>query len=170
MIFFYIHGSEHRDSVDKIQQNATVCRYLFTANILYMFRFSIEPIIRSTWNCNCSLWYRSYYVTVQQNSSNVALLGHVGGRLLHCYYELYQRLQLQFYLLLMMGAMDTRNMYSDFAVNEKQPSYNVAIWPRWRKVVAQIPRPVSEAAIIVLCTPDDGYDGHPKHVQWFCSK
>jgi len=42
-------------------------------------------------------------------SSNVAK-GHVGGRLLHRYYDLYQRLQLQFYVLLMMGAMDTRNM------------------------------------------------------------
>ena len=37
--------------------------------------------------------------------------GHVGGRLLLCcYHDLYQRLQLQFYVLLMMGAMDTRNM------------------------------------------------------------
>ena len=26
------------------------------------------------------------------------------------YYDLYQKLQLQFYVLLMMGAMDTRNM------------------------------------------------------------
>jgi hypothetical protein len=30
--------------------------------------------------------------------------------------DLYQRLQLHFYVLLMMGVMDTRNMYSDFAV------------------------------------------------------
>ena len=37
-------------------------------------------------------------------------LGHVGGRLLLRYYDLYQRLQLQFYVLLMMGAMDIRNM------------------------------------------------------------
>ena len=37
-------------------------------------------------------------------------IGHVGRRLLLRYYDLYQRLQLQFYLLLMMGAMDTRNM------------------------------------------------------------
>ena len=37
-------------------------------------------------------------------------LGHVGGRLLFRYYDLYQRLQLQFYVLLMMGAIDTRNM------------------------------------------------------------
>jgi len=36
--------------------------------------------------------------------------GHVGGRLLLRYYDLYQKLQLQFYVLLMMGAMDTRNM------------------------------------------------------------
>ena len=37
-----------------------------------MFRASIAPIIRSTKNCNCSLLYRSYYVTVQRPSSNVA--------------------------------------------------------------------------------------------------
>jgi len=29
------------------QQDATVCRYLFTLNLLYMFRVSIAPIIRS---------------------------------------------------------------------------------------------------------------------------
>ena len=34
------------------------------------------------------------------------------------YYDLYQRLQLQFYILLMMCAMDIQNMYSDFAVNK----------------------------------------------------
>ena len=38
------------------------------------------------------------------------LLGHVGGRSLHCHYDLYQRLQLQFCVLLIVGAMDTRNM------------------------------------------------------------
>jgi hypothetical protein len=48
-------------------------------------------------------------VSEQEPSSNVAS-GHVGGRLLLRYYDLYQRLQLQFYGLLMMGAMDTRNM------------------------------------------------------------
>jgi len=34
------------------------------------------------------------------------------------YYDLYQRLQLQFFVPLMMGAMDTGNMQSDFAVNK----------------------------------------------------
>jgi len=37
-------------------------------------------------------------------------VGHVGGMLLLIHYDLYQKLQLQFYVLLMMGAMDTRNM------------------------------------------------------------
>jgi len=46
--------------INKIQRDATVCRYLFTASLLYMFRVSITPIIRSTKHCNCSLWYRSY--------------------------------------------------------------------------------------------------------------
>jgi len=34
------------------------------------------------------------------------------------------------------------------------------IWPCWRKAVAQILWPVPEAAVTVLCTPDDGCDGH----------
>jgi hypothetical protein len=57
--------------------------------------------------------------TVQQRpSSNVAKFGHAVGRLLLRYCDLYRRLQLQFYVLLMMGAMDTRNMQSDFEVNK----------------------------------------------------
>jgi hypothetical protein len=39
------------------------------------------------------------------------------------------------------------------------------IMPHWRMVVAQILWPVPEAAVTVLCTPDDGCDGHLKHVQ-----
>ena len=33
--------------INKIQKDATVCTYLFTASLLYMFRYSIAPIIRS---------------------------------------------------------------------------------------------------------------------------
>ena len=51
--------------IDKIQQDTTVCRYLLTASLLYMFRASIATIIRSTKNFYFSLWYRLYYVTVQ---------------------------------------------------------------------------------------------------------
>jgi hypothetical protein len=45
-------------------------------------------------------------------------IDHVGGRLLPRYYGLYQRLLLQFFVLMRMGAMDTRNMLSDFVVNK----------------------------------------------------
>jgi len=34
--------------INKIQQDAKVFRYLFTANLLYMFRVSIAPTIMST--------------------------------------------------------------------------------------------------------------------------
>jgi len=34
--------------INKIQQDATVCMYLFTTKLLYMFRVSITPFIRST--------------------------------------------------------------------------------------------------------------------------
>jgi len=33
-------------------------------------------------------------------------------------YDLYEKLQLQFDVLLMMGTIDTRNIYSNFAVNK----------------------------------------------------
>jgi hypothetical protein len=60
------------DLFNKIQRDATVCRCLFTAKLLYMFRASIAPITRSTSNCNCSFWYRSYHVWEQQPSASVA--------------------------------------------------------------------------------------------------
>ena len=40
-LFFKAHGSVHRNSVlIKIQPDAKLCRYLFTAKSLYMFRMS----------------------------------------------------------------------------------------------------------------------------------
>ena len=48
-------------------------------------------------------------VTAASGTGHSRPIGH-GGRSLLRYYDLYQRLQLQFYVLLMMGAMDTRNM------------------------------------------------------------
>jgi len=38
------HGSVHRNSLlIKIQPDATICRYLFTAKLLYMFWMSQHP-------------------------------------------------------------------------------------------------------------------------------
>jgi len=39
------------------------------------------------------------------------------------------------------------------------------IRPRWRKVVALLLWPAPAIAVSVLCSPDDGCDGHPKHVE-----
>jgi len=41
-------------------------------------------------------------------------------------------------------------------------------WPRWREVAAQKIWPVPEAAVTVLCSPDDGCGWHPKHVERTC--
>jgi len=51
----------------------------------------------------------------------------------------------------------------------KTPS-NVAklAWPRWTELAAQKIRPVPEAVVTVLCTPDDRCCWHPKHVEWTC--
>ena len=38
------------------------------------------------------------------------LIGHAGGKSLLWHYDLYQKLQLQFYVPLMMGAMDIRKI------------------------------------------------------------
>jgi len=35
-------------------------RVFITAKLLYTFRAPIDPIIRSTSNCNYGFWYRSY--------------------------------------------------------------------------------------------------------------
>ena len=56
------------------------------------------------------LRYYDLYQRLQLQFYVLLMIGHDGGRLLLRYYDLYQRLQLQFYVLLMMGAMDTRNM------------------------------------------------------------
>ena len=35
---------------------------------------------------------------------------------------------------------------------------------------SEVHKTVPEAAVRVLCTPDDGCDGQPKYVEWFYCK
>jgi hypothetical protein len=42
---------------------------------------------------------------------------------------------------------------------------DVLIWSRLKKLASQIVRSVPEVATTVLCTPNDGRDGQPKHVE-----
>ena len=44
------------NKINKIQRDATLGRRVFTAKFLYMFLVSVAPIIRSTSNCNCSVF------------------------------------------------------------------------------------------------------------------
>ena len=56
----------------KCNNKESVC--YFTAKSLYMFQVPFTPIIRSTWNCSYSHWYKSYLVYLLPHS-NLAL-GH----------------------------------------------------------------------------------------------
>jgi len=42
-----------------VQQDATMYSLLYFCKLLYMFRVVTPPIIRSTYNCNYSIWHRS---------------------------------------------------------------------------------------------------------------
>ena len=47
LFLFYMSVEFFTGYINKIQQDATVCRYLITAKSIYMFRVSIALIIRS---------------------------------------------------------------------------------------------------------------------------
>jgi len=72
----------------KIQPDAAVCRYLFTANSLYMFRVSQHPS-------------SGVLKTVTTTSGT----GHNTGTATSAQHGLYRRLRLQFLVLLMIGAV-----------------------------------------------------------------
>jgi hypothetical protein len=59
---FYVRGSVHRKSMSIIvQQDATMYVLLYFCKLLYMFRLVTPPIIRSTYNCNYSIWHWSNF-------------------------------------------------------------------------------------------------------------
>jgi len=49
--------------------------------------------------------------------------------------------------------------------NSRLKKSHVTTWSRLQKLAPQTVRSVPEAATAVLCTPDDGRDGRPKHVE-----
>jgi len=63
-VSFNVHGSVYRESMSIIvQQDATTSIYnlLYLCKLLYMFRVVTPPIIRSTCNCNYSIWHWSNF-------------------------------------------------------------------------------------------------------------
>jgi len=48
----------HRESMSIIvQRDATMQNLLYFCKLLYMFRVVTPPVIRSTYNYNCSIWH-----------------------------------------------------------------------------------------------------------------
>ena len=90
----------HNSVLIKIQPGATVCRFLFTAKSLYMFRVSQHPSagVLETVTATSGTGHNTGTATSLQS-------GHVGGKQPYQYYDLYWRLQLHFLVHLMMGAV-----------------------------------------------------------------
>jgi len=81
----------------KIQPDATVCRYLFTAKSLYMFRVSQHPSSGVLKNVTAT--------SGTGHNTGTATSLQRGPIRLYQYYDLYRRLRLQFLVLLMRGAV-----------------------------------------------------------------
>ena len=57
---FYVHGSVHRESMWIIvQRDTTIYSFISVNCSVYMFRAVTPPFIRSTYNCNHSIWHWS---------------------------------------------------------------------------------------------------------------
>jgi len=60
LFYVYVYGSVHRETMSIIvQQDATIYSLLYFCKLLYMFRVVTPLNIRSTYNCNYSIWYWS---------------------------------------------------------------------------------------------------------------
>ena len=94
---FHVHESAHRESVSvTVQKDATIYSLLYFCRLLYMFRVVIRSIIRSTYNCNYSIWHwsnRLCYLPLSWSRWNSV-----------------PPAPRQLYVLLMMGGVATRNM------------------------------------------------------------
>ena len=65
----------------KIQLDATVCRYLFTAELLYMFRVSQHPssgVLKTVTAASGTSHNTGAAISLQRGRSG--LIGHVGGK------------------------------------------------------------------------------------------
>jgi len=61
-VMFNVKGSVHRESMSIIvQQDATIYSLLYFCKLLCMFWVVTPPIIRSTYNCNYSIWHWSNF-------------------------------------------------------------------------------------------------------------
>jgi len=76
--FILINQINNKMNANKIQSDATVCRYLFTAKLLYMFRVSQHPSSGAlkTVTAASGIGHNTGRATPLQRG----LIGHVGGK------------------------------------------------------------------------------------------
>jgi hypothetical protein len=107
---FYICSSVHRNS--RLKKSNKMQQY---ADIYLLLNYSTCFGHPSSWVHKTVFADSGVDHTIWRTES---LFGHVWRSLLPRYYDLYQRLQLRFYVLLMMDAMDARNMLSNLTLNK----------------------------------------------------
>ena len=119
---FYVRGSVHRNSrlkkYNKMQQYADIHLLINYSTCFGRQSRSLSGVhktVVAASSTDHTIWGASF---LKCGRASFLKCGHVLGSLLPTEYDLYQRLQLQFYVHLLMGAMDARNMYSNLAVNE----------------------------------------------------
>ena len=143
----------------------------YSASSLYMFRVSTTPIIRSTQNCNYSLRYWSYFLFIVPYGCVCSIqfpFDFFKSENLFCLFgvdEFYVYVSMYHWSILITVQRDATQS-SLFIILQVLSTCSVA-WPR-KEVASQKIRPVPEAVVTVLCTPDDGCGWHPKHVEWTC--
>jgi hypothetical protein len=106
-----------------LQQDATMYILLYFCKLLYMFRVVTPPNIRSTYNCNYSIWHWSDFrkcgvwsqLKVRGMDPTVCPLSLTFSWIHTLHFPKFnqcQMLYLELYVLLMMGGVTTRNVYS----------------------------------------------------------
>ena len=127
-----------------VQQDAAIYSLLYFCKLLYMFRVVTPPIIRSTYNCNHSIWLWSNFgkcsvwSQLKMSGMDRTVCATVPSVLPSAIAE---------------GSTD-----GTVHTSHLQLTSHAAFSEVW---------PVPDAVITVICAPDDGWSYHPKHVEQF---
>jgi len=140
---FNVRGSVLRESMSIIvQQDVTMYGLLYFCKLLYMFRVVTPPIIRSTYNCNYSIWHWSNF-----------------GK---C--SVWSQLKMK---VIDPSLLPSAIYYRTIAEGSRHGSIPLIFrWLHTHTAFSEV-LPVSDAVITVICAPDDGWSYHQKHVEQF---
>jgi len=112
-----MHRNSRLKKSKEMQQHADIYLLLNYSTCFGRASRPSSGVHKSVFAAYCTdhtIWGASFFKRDQIRS------GHVWRSSLPRQYDLYQRLQIQLYVLLMMGAMGARNMWNNLAVNKYQ--------------------------------------------------